>query len=114
MFPCKSIRFYFQVEGDGDDAVVTSIEPPGIICQSICTLGRLLVLAGAIWKGRAEYNEMQSLGIKKYFQTTVKMIFALFLLFDNFFNRIGFGSSGKLFIVFILCGYLSGEYSSYI
>jgi hypothetical protein len=42
-----------------------------MVHQSICTVGRLLVLAGAIWKGRGEFNEMTNLGIRKYFQTTV-------------------------------------------
>jgi hypothetical protein len=45
-----------------------------MITQGICTLGRLFVLAGAIYKGKSEFNEMTSLGIKKYFQTTVKEI----------------------------------------
>jgi hypothetical protein len=43
-----------------------------MVHQIICTLGRLFVLGGAIWKGRSEYKEMMSLGIRKYFQTTVK------------------------------------------
>jgi hypothetical protein len=45
-----------------------------MIIQSICTIGRIFVLFGAIWKGRSEFKEMSSLGIKKYFQTTVKNI----------------------------------------
>ncbi|CAF1036236.1 unnamed protein product [Rotaria magnacalcarata] len=57
-------------EGDGDDAVVVKVEPAGTLIQVVCTIGRLFVLAGAIWKGKSEYNEMHSLGIKKYFQTT--------------------------------------------
>ncbi|CAF0874251.1 unnamed protein product [Rotaria sordida] len=57
-------------EGEGEEAVVVSIEPLGWIQQAICTFGRLFVLAGAIWKGKAEFNEMTSMGIKKYFQTT--------------------------------------------
>jgi hypothetical protein len=44
-----------------------------MVHQIICTLGRLFVLGGAIWKGRSEYKEMTSLGIRKYFQTTVKI-----------------------------------------
>jgi hypothetical protein len=48
-----------------------------MIHQTICTIGRLLVLAGAIWKGRAEYKEMSSMGLRKYFQTTVILIFKL-------------------------------------
>jgi hypothetical protein len=64
--------FFFQIEGDGDDAVVTNIEGPGRTQQMICTIGRLFVLAGAIHKGKSEYNEMTSLGFRKYCQTTVK------------------------------------------
>ena len=45
-----------------------------MIHQTICAIGRLIVLAGAIWKGRGELKEMMSLGLKKYFQTTVKDI----------------------------------------
>jgi hypothetical protein len=37
-------------------------------------MGRMFVLAGAIWKGKSEINEMMSLGVKKYFQTTVKKL----------------------------------------
>jgi hypothetical protein len=40
-------------------------------------MGRMFVLAGAIWKGKSEINEMMSLGVKKYFQTTVKNDFFL-------------------------------------
>jgi len=43
-----------------------------MIHQGICTIGRLFVLFGALWKGRSEYKEMTNLGLKKYFQTTVK------------------------------------------
>jgi hypothetical protein len=46
--------------------------------QVVCTVGRILVLAGAIWKGRGEYNEMNTVGLRKYFQTTVKEIFYIF------------------------------------
>lgn len=59
------------MEGEGEEAEIVSVEPPGTIHQSICAVGRLFVLAGAIWKGKSEYNEMTSLGLKKYFQTTV-------------------------------------------
>jgi hypothetical protein len=55
--------------------VITDIEAPGLIHQVVCTIGRLIVLGGALWKGRGEYKEMTSLGIKKYFQTTVKSIY---------------------------------------
>jgi hypothetical protein len=63
---------FFKIEEEGDDAVITHVESPGMIYQMICTVGRLIVLAGAIWKGRLEYKEMTSLGLRKYFQTTVK------------------------------------------
>jgi hypothetical protein len=49
-----------------------------MITQGFCTIGRLFVLFGAIWKGRGEYNEMTSLGLKKYFQTTVQCFCLLF------------------------------------
>lgn len=51
--------------------------------QAICTVGRLFVLAGAIWKGKAEFHEMSNLGPRKYFQTTVKLIFQCYLI--NYF-----------------------------
>ncbi|CAF1277507.1 unnamed protein product [Adineta steineri] len=59
-----------ETSGEGDDLVVISMEPAGMMCQTFCTVGRLFVLFGAIYKGNSEYNEMTSLGIKKYFQTT--------------------------------------------
>jgi hypothetical protein len=43
-----------------------------MLVQTICAIGRLIVLAGAIWKGKSEFKEMNNLGIRKYFQTTVK------------------------------------------
>ncbi|CAF3432259.1 unnamed protein product [Rotaria sp. Silwood1] len=57
-------------EGEGEEAVVVKVEPLGWVQQAICTVGRIFVLAGAIWKGKAEFNEMTSIGVKKYFQTT--------------------------------------------
>jgi hypothetical protein len=60
--------------------------------QSICAVGRMIVLAGAIWKGRGEYNEMMNLGVKKYFQTTVKFRFYSLKKF-TFFYSTGFRSS---------------------
>ncbi|CAF1171543.1 unnamed protein product [Rotaria sp. Silwood1] len=56
-------------EGEGDEEVTISVEPPGLICQTLCTIGRLLVLAGAIWKGKSEFREINNIGIRKYFQT---------------------------------------------
>jgi hypothetical protein len=50
------------------------MEAPGMIHQTICTLGRIFVLIGAIYKGRGEYKEMTSLGLRKYFQTTVNLL----------------------------------------
>ena len=58
--------------------MVVSIEAPGMIHQSICTVGRMMVLAGAVWKGRSEFKEMTNLGVKKYFQTTVNKNFFYF------------------------------------
>lgn len=65
--------------------MITNIEPLGPLYQLICTAGRLFVLAGAIWKGRSEYKEMQSLGLKKYFQTTVDdfFVYILTILFTS-------------------------------
>ncbi len=63
-----------------------------MITQGFCTIGRLFVLFGAIWKGRGEYNEMTSLGLKKYFQTTVQCFCLLFRL-NDFSFEIGFWSS---------------------
>ncbi|CAF3087395.1 unnamed protein product [Rotaria sp. Silwood2] len=56
-------------EGEGEDAVVIGVEPAGTICQILCTVGRLFVLAGAIWKGKSEFREIKTIGIRKYFQT---------------------------------------------
>ncbi|CAF3001819.1 unnamed protein product [Rotaria socialis] len=58
------------ITGEGDDAETISVEPAGMLCQTICTIGRFFVLAGAIWKGRSELKEIATLGIRKYFQTT--------------------------------------------
>ncbi|CAF3650671.1 unnamed protein product [Adineta steineri] len=57
-------------EGEGEDAVIVDIEPSGMIVQGICTVGRMIVLAGAIWKGNSEFKEMNNVGIRKYFNTT--------------------------------------------
>jgi hypothetical protein len=51
--------------------VVTSVEYPGVVHRLICTTGRLIVLTGAISKGESEIIEMNNVGIRKYFQTTV-------------------------------------------
>lgn len=51
--------------------VVTSVEYPGGVHQIICTIGHLIVLTGAIIKGKSEVREMINVGIRKYFQATV-------------------------------------------
>ena len=77
-----------------------------MIIQVICALGRLFVLAGAIWKGRNEIKEMTSLGVKKYFQTTVKLFFA-FSLTDYFDCIQGSGLlENCLSLLFCLCIYI--------
>ncbi len=53
--------------------MVTSIQYPGGTHQILCVIGHLIVLAGAIYKGRCEIKEMTSVGIRKYFQTTVSI-----------------------------------------
>jgi hypothetical protein len=57
--------------------VVTSVEYPGGVHQIVCTIGRLIVLAGAISKGKSEIREMNNVGIRKYFQTTVSLMFII-------------------------------------
>ncbi len=51
--------------------MVTSVEYPSFIHKLACTIGRTIVLAGAVSKGKSEIREMANLGIKKYFQTSV-------------------------------------------
>jgi hypothetical protein len=51
--------------------VVISAEYQDAVRRIVCTIGRLIVLAGAIFKGRSEIREMANVGIRKYFQTTV-------------------------------------------
>ncbi len=50
---------------------VTSVEYPGAVHRIMCTIGRLIVLAGAVLKSKSEIREMTNVGIRKYFQTTV-------------------------------------------
>ncbi|CAF1556272.1 unnamed protein product [Rotaria magnacalcarata] len=84
------------IEGEGDDAVTTSVQPAGMLCQTICTIGRFFVLAGAIWKGRSELKEIETLGIRKYFQTTgsgllencLSCSFCLTILIVNIFRAL--------------------------
>ncbi len=67
--------------------MIVKIESPGTTHQTICTIGRLLVLAGAIWKGRLEIKEMLNLGLRKYFEATVIFVFNLFRSFFLHLNR---------------------------
>ena len=113
---CLTFAFflYRQTEGEGDDMVVTDIRPPGGIHQAICTIGRLIVLGGALWKGRSEFKEMSSVGVRKYFQTTVdwtKRCFRRWKLWLVFL--LGLRSTGKLLILFVLRHYLHREYSAH-
>ncbi|CAF4384213.1 unnamed protein product, partial [Didymodactylos carnosus] len=57
-------------EGEGDDAVVTSVEYPSGIIYALHRIGNGIVLAGALWKGRCELNEMIAAGIRKYLSAT--------------------------------------------
>ncbi|CAF3802067.1 unnamed protein product [Rotaria sp. Silwood1] len=50
--------------------VVTSVEHPGGIHQIVRTIGHLIVLAGAVSKGKSEIREMINVGVRKYFQVT--------------------------------------------
>ena len=87
-----------------------------MIHQSICAVGRLFVLAGAIWKGKSEYNEMTSLGLKKYFQTTVNLLHQK--RFDecktpSLSTSLGFWLAGKLSRLSLLFEHLHREYFTY-
>ncbi|CAF0801749.1 unnamed protein product [Adineta ricciae] len=101
------------VEGEGDEAVITNIEPPGMIHQGICAAGRLFVLAGAIWKGRSEYHEMTSLGIKKYFQTTgsgllencLSCLFCLCIYLINIVRLFEFHAESALLAIAAIVGW---------
>ena len=61
-----------------------------MIVQTVCTIGRLFVLAGALWKGKSEFNEMSSLGIRKYFQTTVRSSLELSLEILSFHRVLAY------------------------
>ena len=52
--------------------VVTGVECPSFIHKLACTVGRTIVFAGAVSKGKSEIREMTSVGIRKYFQTSVR------------------------------------------
>lgn len=101
--------FFLQTKGEGDDAVITSVELPDATHQAICTVGRMMVLAGALWKGRSEFKEMASMGIRKYFQTTVtekcKLSSLCTTIHPSFF-RLGFRTVGELSGLSILSEYL--------
>lgn len=70
---------------------MTNIEAPGIIHQTFCALGRLIVLMGALKKGKDEINEMFNVGVKKYFQTTVKEKFCFLSCSFDFDKRLKIG-----------------------
>jgi len=55
--------------GEGDDAE-TIVEYPTGLVYYLHTIGNYFVLAGALHKGRCEFNEMTSAGIRKYFNAT--------------------------------------------
>ena len=63
--------FDLKIKGKGNKRVVTMVEYPGGVYQIVCTIGHLIVLAGAISKGKSEIREMTNVGIRKYFRTTV-------------------------------------------
>jgi CO dehydrogenase/acetyl-CoA synthase epsilon subunit len=53
--------------------VVTNVGYPGGGYQFLRSIGRFIVMAGAVLKGNSEIREMTSVGIQKYFQTTVRL-----------------------------------------
>ncbi|CAF1031094.1 unnamed protein product [Rotaria sordida] len=57
-------------KGKGKKMVITSVQYPGGIHQIVRIIGRLIVLAGAVLKGKSEIREMTNVGIRKYFQAT--------------------------------------------
>jgi hypothetical protein len=71
--------------------VVTGVEYPSFIHKLGCTIGRTIVLAGAVSKGKSEIREMTNLGIKKYFQTSVS--FGISEFYMILFFTIGLCSS---------------------
>jgi hypothetical protein len=86
--------------------VIVKIESPGTTHQTICTIGRLLVLAGAIWKGRLEIKEMLNLGLRKYFEATVIFVFNLFQSFFFTFKQGSALLENCLSCSFCLCIYI--------
>jgi hypothetical protein len=52
--------------------MVADVGYPGGGYQFLRSIGRFIVLAGAVSKGRSEIREMTSVGTRKYFQTTVR------------------------------------------
>jgi len=51
--------------------VVTSVEYLSFNHKLACTIGRTIVFAGAVSKGKAEMIEMSNVGIQKYFRKSV-------------------------------------------
>lgn len=54
--------------------VIATVEQPGGIHLVARIIGHLIVLAGAVAKGRSELTEMTNVGIRKYFSTTVRFL----------------------------------------
>ncbi len=52
--------------------VVTSVEYPSFTHKLACTIGRTIVFAGAVSKGKSEIREMTNVGIQKYFRKSVR------------------------------------------
>jgi hypothetical protein len=72
--------------------VVTSVEYPSFTHKLACTIGRTIVLAGAVSKGKSEIIEMTNVGIQKYFRKSVSFGIDHKLSMLSFFI-IGFCSS---------------------
>jgi hypothetical protein len=53
--------------------MATKVGYSGDCYQFLRSIGRFIVLAGAVSKGKAEITEMMNVGIRKYFQTTVRL-----------------------------------------
>jgi len=72
--------------------VVTSVEYLSFNHKLACTIGRTIVFAGAVSKGKAEMIEMSNVGIQKYFRKSVSFGIYHELYMLSFFT-IGFCSS---------------------
>jgi hypothetical protein len=63
------------MEDDNNEKVVTTDQYSDLKRQLICEIGRIIVLAGAIFKSGRELNEISRMGIQGYFRTTVNDYF---------------------------------------